>query len=578
MRFVRIASIIALLCPGSQFIAQVFDLHIHSVNGNELDNLKYTRKFNSKELAIAEVKQVLNKIRENGFLLTETDSIIEKGSKITAYIKQGDQYKTGKIALGNLNPGLASKIGFFEKSQIEKPFKYKSIVKYINKIISHYENNGFPFVSVTLDSVNISQNHINAKWLVIPGKSYKIDSIQVIGNSSVSKKFLLKYLGLKEGMLYNESGIISISQKCKQLPFILEKQAPQTRLTEKNAKLRLFLDKKSASQFDGIVGLLPDANTKKTVITGDVKLKIINGVFKSGETFDLEWRRLQSQTQDFKGKIIYPYMLGTPFGADYYLKIYRRDTTFIDIHNNIGIQYYFKGLNNFKVFYKQRSSDLISTNGLSFITTLPEYADIRTNSYGFGVLIEKVDYRFNPRKGITLNLTSQAGTRNIRRNPKINPLVYENTQLKSDQYQGEIEFNAYIPLKGVNIIHFGMQGAGIYATSSLFRNELFRIGGFKTLRGFDEESIFTSAYVIPTIEYRLLFSQNSSLLLFIEGAWYENNSTATYLTDTPVSAGAGINFDTKAGILSLHYAVGNQFGNGFDIRSGKIHVGLTALF
>ena len=51
-----------------------------------------------------------------------------------------------------------------------------------------------------------------------------------------------------------------------------------------------------------------------------------------------------------------------------------------------------------------------------------------------------------------------------------------------------------------------------------------------------------------------------------------------YLNDKPVSFGAGINIDTKAGILSLNYAIGNQFNNGFDSRSGKIHFGLTALF
>jgi hemolysin activation/secretion protein len=123
-----------------------------------------------------------------------------------------------------------------------------------------------------------------------------------------------------------------------------------------------------------------------------------------------------------------------------------------------------------------------------------------------------------------------------------------------------------------------LQGASIFGNTSVFRNELFRIGGLKTLRGFDEESIFASTFVIPTLEYRFLFSQNSHLLLFTEGAWYENTSNKNYVKDAPLSVGAGVNFDTKAGILSLNYAIGNQFGNGFDVRNGKIHFGLTALF
>ena len=37
-------------------------------------------------------------------------------------------------------------------------------------------------------------------------------------------------------------------------------------------------------------------------------------------------------------------------------------------------------------------------------------------------------------------------------------------------------------------------------------------------------------------------------------------------------------FHTKAGIFNLSYALGKQFNTGFDLRTGKIHAGLTALF
>ena len=35
---------------------------------------------------------------------------------------------------------------------------------------------------------------------------------------------------------------------------------------------------------------------------------------------------------------------------------------------------------------------------------------------------------------------------------------------------------------------------------------------------------------------------------------------------------------TKAGIFNLSYAIGKQSGSSFDLRIGKIHAGLTALF
>ena len=543
-----------------------------------LTKLNYRKKFSSKTDAYKEIENILLTLQYKGFLLAQADTVYSDTNSVTALISENGVYKTAHLRLGNLDPGMASKIGISEKLYFNKPFRYKEVARSLEKIIVYYENNGYPFASVALDSVSTENNSLSAVIAVKKNKFFKIDSIKIVGTAKVNSGFINRYLAVKPNMPYNEQVMADISQKVRQLPFVTEKQSQRVQLTERNNKLILFLDKKDASQFDGIIGLLPDADTKKTIVTGDIKLKLINGVLRNGETFDLEWRRLKSQTQDFSGRVIYPFLFGTPVGTDYAIKIYRRDTTFIDITNNIGLQYYFSGLNNLKVFYKQRNSNLISTSGLDFVSTLPDYADVSTQSYGVGIFVEKLDYRFNPRKGFALTLNAQTGNRSIKKNPKLNQAVYDDMLLRSTQYQIEGSTAFYIRLIGNNVLKLGVQGASVFGNSTIFKNELFRIGGLKTLRGFDEESIYTSTYVIPTLEYRFLFAQNSNILLFAEGAWYENNSNGQYLNDTPVSVGAGVNFETKAGILSLNYALGNQMGNGFDLRNGKIHFGLTALF
>ncbi|MDP3556431.1 MAG: hypothetical protein Q8T03_03590 [Bacteroidota bacterium] len=551
---------------------------ITSAEKSVVSKLNYQKKFNTKGQAKKELDNIILTLQNKGYLLATIDSVATDSFLVKAYVSENEIYNLAFLKLGNLNPSLASKLGVSEKLYFNKSFRYKEVISLFDKIIKYYENNGYPFVAVTLDSIKTEKNQLSAVLKVDKNKLFKIDSVTVMGTAKVNKAFLYRYLSVKENMPYNEELLKGLPRKIKQLPFVFEKQSQIVRLTDKTNKLILFLDKKNASQFDGIIGFLPDANTKKTVITGDVKLKVVNGIFRNGETFDLEWRRLQSQTQDFKGRIIYPYLFGTPVGTDYSLKIYRRDTSFIDITNNIGLQYYFKGLNNFKIFYKQRNTNLISTSGLKFVTALPDYADITTQSYGAGFTFEKLDYRFNPHKGVAFNLTGQTGNRVIKKNAKVNEVAYQNLLLRSTQYQFEGDVNFFIQLHRNNVLKLGLQGAAIYGNSTIFKNELFRIGGLRTLRGFDEESIFASSYVIPTIEYRFLFAQNSNLLLFAEGAWYENNSNTTYIKDMPMSVGAGINFETKAGILTLNYALGNQFNNGFDLRNGKIHFGLTALF
>jgi len=563
----------------SNIVAQNVNLRIIAEDSSQaLRKLNYGKKFSSKSLALNEVDNIVKTLQFQGFLLASVDSITSDSNSVTAFISTGKTFKLAYLRLGNLNPSLASKLGISEKMYFNKAFRYREVAKSIEKIISYYENIGYPFAAVKLDSIKVSNNSLSAVFDVQKNKFFKIDSIKIIGTAKINKNFLNRYLGVKENMPYNENVLASLSQKIKQLPFVVETQAQRVQLTERNNKLLLFLDKKEASQFDGIIGLLPDVNSGKTIVTGDVKLKLVNGIFRNGETFDLEWRRLQTQTQDFNGRIIYPFLFGTPFGTDYAIKIYRKDSTFIDINNNIGLQYYFSGLNNLKVFYKQRNSNLISTAGLDFATSLPDYADVTTQAYGLGIFLEKLDYRFNPHKGFLINMSGQTGNRLIRKNPAVNPFVYENAILRSTQYQFEGNTALFIQLFRNNVLKIAVQAASVFGSSTIFTNELFRIGGLKTLRGFDEESIFASTYVIPTVEYRFLFARNSNILIFAEGAWYENNSNRRYVSDIPVSVGAGVNFDTKAGILSINYGLGNQFGQGFDLRNGKIHFGLTALF
>lgn len=570
--------LVAFLLLATLFKSQPLQLNIINQREIPLKNLNYKKTHSSKKKAIQELDLIIYNLQNKGYLMAAFDTVASDKSELKVKLNSGIPYKWAYLKAGNLNPNLASKIGYSEKLYSNKPFHYKQVADLMKKIIVYYENNGYPFAWIKLDSISTENNQINAVLHVNREQFYKLDSVVVSGNAKVNSKFLYRYLSVYPGKPYNEKAIGESYRKLTQLPFLTQSQPQLVRLTDKANKLLLFLNKKNASQFDGIFGIQPDANTGKTVLTGDVKIKLVNGLIHNGETFDLEWRRLQQQTQDFKGKFIYPYMFGTAFGSDYALKIYKRDTTFIDINNDFGLHYYFSALNYVKLIYKQRNSNLISTYGLENINVLPGYADVSTQQNGFGIFFENLDYRFNPRKGVSVQVNATAGKKNIRRNPRINDMVYENLLLNSTQYNYDATLNSFANLGNNHVIRFGIQSASVFGNGPIFRNELLRIGGLKTLRGFDEESIFTSFYVIPTLEYRFLFGPNSNMIVFTEGAFYEANTFGNYLNDTPMSFGAGINFETKAGILSINYAIGNQFNQGFDARNGKIHFGLTALF
>ena len=120
--------------------------------------------------------------------------------------------------------------------------------------------------------------------------------------------------------------------------------------------------------------------------------------------------------------------------------------------------------------------------------------------------------------------------------------------------------------------------AAVLSGKYLLENELFRLGGQKSLRGFNELSLLATSYNYANVELRYLLAQNSFLFAFYNQGYLIYNVSQIKSTDYPLGFGTGVNFETTLGILSVSYALGKQKNNPLNLRQGKIHFGITALF
>jgi len=509
------------------------------------------------------------------FLTNSADSIIVDSSNFVAYFHLGKQYKWTSLRTQTIDEGVLSKIGFRDKLYNNKPFNQKQLHNFYEKVIAFYENNGYPFASIRLDSVVVEHNTLSGLVHIEKNNLYKIDSVIIKGTATVSDQYIKNYIRIKENDLYNESAVRKMSTRIKELPFVAEVQPPKIYFNEKNAKIVMLLKKKNASRFNGILGIVPDENGKVR-LNGDVKLNLMNS-FRKGEEIGFNWRAIQNNAQDLKLNLVYPFLLNSPFGLDYSFNLYKKYSTYIDIFNKIGVRYILKGNNYFSLFYHNKTSNLLTQTGFSSLTVLPSFADISTQLYGIGVYNANLDYRLNPRKGYEIDIKGSLGNKKIRKNAQINEQLYDGLNLNSTLYTFNSDLALYIPLKKRSVIKLGVQ-TGYTFNENLFDNELLRIGGLKTLRGVDEEAIFASFYSIQTLEYRFLLEQNSFLYLFTDAAYYEKKTKDNYLSDRPYSFGLGISFETNAGIFSVSYAIGKQFDNPVQFRSAKIHFGFISFF
>jgi len=543
---------------------------------------KIKKNDNGKNLTAKEFEiqkeRLFGKLSAEGYIASE---ILKFDSSSTPWIIEvaiGKQFEWKNLKAGNAEEGMLSKIGFRDKIYQNRPMSSSNVEDLFGKVIDYYENNGYPFASIQFDSVRVKNQKIEAQLKIDKSVEITIDTVIITGTAKISNRYLSNYLGIKSGDLYNEKLIRDIPIRIKELAFTDEYRTAEVEfgIEVNSTKLYVYVNHKKANDFNGIIGFMPDENTGELLITGDIELKLQNAIGK-GEVVDVSWKKLQTQTQDLKARIQYPFLFDTPIGVDASLHIYRRDTTFSTLTTDLGIQYIFRGGDNVKVFWEQEQSNLISTFDLDIATELPEYADVVINSFGFGSKIEELDYRLNPTRGFDIVGQVGFGNKEIRQNPSINPVLYDSLALKSTRTKGQVTARYFIPFFNRHTFMIGNQ-SGILVNDNLFTNELFRIGGLKTLRGFDEESIFASSYSIFTLEYRFILEENSYFSVFYDQGWYENQSSTTFITDTPFGFGTGITFDTKIGIFSISYALGKQFSNPILFRAAKIHFGFVNFF
>jgi outer membrane protein assembly factor BamA len=537
-------------------------------------NKSYQEKDSASVLLLA--KQIQLKAINKGFIASQYRIIQKDSANYQIQVQLGAQYRWIQLKANPLYRDILFKAGYKSIDYANQPIKFSKLENIFEKALQICDNTGHPFADIRLDSIKIDGSKVSGFIRLELNQFIKIDSIIIKGNSRISPYFINNYLGIKAGRAYQESKIVAIESRLKELPYIKSIKPYEFTFTPATSKLVLYLDNKKANQFDGVLGFLPNERTGKIEFTGQAHLKLQNALNR-GELIDIDWRRLQLNSRDIKAKVTYPYLINTPLGLDLNFKLFQRDTIFIDVNQHAGLQYLLSGNNFFKFFVNNRSLSLVSTTGLEMLSTLPDYADVKTLTYGLGVKYEQTDYRFNPRKGYRVSTNVATGNKKIIKNPKINAALYEDVNLKSVLYNGELQADLFIPVMRQSTINIGLKAAGMQ-TEEVFLNEAYRIGGNNSVRGFDEESIYATSYGIANLEYRFLFEQNSFLFLFGNAAWYELDTEKSYLKDTPYGFGAGVSFQTKAGIFSISYALGKQFDNPLLLRAAKVHFGIVSVF
>ena len=548
-------------------------------------------------MALAAIaRDLLQHFRKKSFLSASIDSLYISPSGASARLHLGPAMRWVSLqAASDTEKVWMEAAGFREKIFTGKPLRYEVLLALEQKMLEQAENNGFPFAGVWLDSVKIQADGSTSGLIRLALRRYfTFKALKINGDVKLPAAYLPNYLGVQAGSPYSRAKVLRLREQLRTLPFIETTGNPTVSFAGGEATVNLFLQKKKAGRFDFIVGLLPQPNKPEggLLLTGSLNAAFQNAL-NLGERLSVEFERLKPETQRLEAQAGVPYLFGTPFGAAGRLSIFRRDSTWVDAQGDLGVEYLFMGGDFVRFFWENKSSSLQKVDTLTVLQTrrLPANLDLRQNGFGLETTLNRLDYRFNPRRGWSVSLKGVAGFNNVLRNNQIENLrlandpsfnfagLYDSIAGRATRFRAEIQAAVYLPFLVRSTLKIAVRGGGIFSDKPVFNNEQYRLGGNKLLRGFDEESLFATRFVVTTAELRLLLGLNSFMSAFTDYGYLENITNRSRVFLRPLGLGVGMNFETKAGIFGISIAVGRtDTGQNVDFRAAKFHLGYVSLF
>lgn len=592
MRVLRLLLLFALCAHSGRLPAQSYFVHLHRIDGSDTSLnalIKNPSGYQDQLAALDFLQHLVPGLQDSGFLSASVDSFSIDGSVYNAWVYTGRQWRWQRLSLTSLPLGLTLSSGITEQQYVGRPLNAKAIGRLTERALGWCEDNGYPFARVMLDSVTEGPEGLSAILSLEEGPLCHIDTIIIEGNVRLNKTYLMRYLDIQEGSLYNEARLKKINSRLRELPFLDEKSSSRLVFHVASTKLYLNLQERPANLINLLIGLQPNTlETGKFLVTIDAQAAMQNAL-GDGESFSFSFQNLQPKSPHIKADAVYPYILGSPLGAEGHFELYFRGTEFRRTTYDVGGRYALSAQDFLRLYYKGYNNRVITPDTAYVLANhrLPQNIDLNSGGPGTELQLLHTDYRPNPSRGWTFRFAGDVLKRVVRKNDGITGIrdgsgfdysrLYDTLNTESYQYQINGDAAYFVPLSKRIVLKLGYAGGWI-SGERLFQNELYQLGGYRLLRGFDEGSLFVNQYHIGIAELRFLLSRNSNVYFFSDNGWLQSRINGFTNEGLYNGFGLGTSLDTKGGVLTIAYALGRSPDNPIQLRQSKVHIGFVAYF
>ncbi len=523
-----------------------------------IDKIGYAKSFDNYNALETEISNLKQKLILQGYInILKKNVKRQNDSSYLVYFTLRNKYESIEIENTSLvDIKLLKKTGFLtaQNTLLIPINQIEPTLEFINKKLA---NQGDPFITLELRDISKKNNSsLKAKLVISKSSSRTIDNIIIKGYNKFPTSFIQRYLKIKSSDQFSFDEIKEKSKALNNLVFANQMRDPEVLFTKDSTILYMYLEKTKSNTFDGYLGFGTNESNGKIEFDGYLNLNLINNL-NFGESLKLLYKSDENDQQTFDLKINAPYIFKTPVGLSVNLNIFKRDSSFATVTQNI------------KLNYQINTSQRLSAGVTSVSSTdLLEIPSLQIEDYNSQVYLLAYTYtlreHLNPLFPIQclFDISGGVGKRRNDSNNESQSYLTVNT-LKI--------FN----LNDKNSIYGRLNGRYLKSDSYL-ENELPRFGGINSIRGFEENSLIANLYAVLNTEYRYQLNDGIYVHSVIDAAYFENRLTNQ--KEKLFGFGFGFGLITKAGLFKLNYTTGKTEDTSFKLSDSKIHLSLSTTF
>ena len=521
-----------------------------TIQNRIVSEIYQTKKHLQKKDALDEIDRILQQVKKRGFFTARIDSISKTNKELIAYLDLGKKINEIIIVTKKDNTN-----GIIDSGIDSIKIKTREFSDLTNQLLEQIDRKGNSFSEITYVNPLLKNDTLFLEMKISNSSSRKIDKVITRGYEDFPKKFITKYFLIDKNTVFSKKKLNQVSALSNKLDFIKEKKAPEVLFKKDSTHLYLFLDKIGTSSFDGLVNFSSKENGKGLLLNGNLDLKL-NNTFNTGEKFEIIWNKVSDEKTDFKINSYVPYILNSKFSTTLEFYLYRQDSTFINTNFELKTDYSINQKSHASILYSSEKSNYLLNISNNDLASYSNYF------IGLGYELKKssTSNLYKYKNGLNLNLT--IGKRKTD-TESINQLKFHFSAFANVQ----INNRGYLNIKNES---------GLLTSKNYLLNELFRIGGANSIRGYNEQSIFTNGYSYSNIEFRYSLDTSSYLYSITDLGIYKENTTNKI--KKLLGIGAGYQFRINNNLVNLGYVISTNSSTNAKLNSSRLVVRWTSFF